>query len=853
MEKKLILIIGLSCCAVQNFANNNMETATNYKSLSNSEKIVVYSKNGILYRSEMYFGNSKEPNLVNEFTPGAIPKDAQKHVYHSINEFHNARATLDSNYKITQKKIAAKLSVNTADADEDTNIKLAYGFNPSVQEFLQGTGSTECYKSDPETKHNPETSHKMIGVDNAGDWGAVFSYEHDIRLLGIAEGALLFHNNMTLDATYKGTVSDGRYDFVGATAVAVNTGIPGTDNLTENGKNMLNQNRVAFLQSCGSAGVDAFIGGVVVIAEATLTTTSHELDVKLKKELKDDLDLNKLKMVINGQGNFKYTFSKIRLNFKSKGNVEFAQAQDGQTDFTSYIGKKMEENSGYLAQCEGSVPPNITACATYVDNMSSAISSALTYASGSLSRNQSASRPKGFAANTLYPFPNGIKMRGFTNPPIGNSSENRYVTYKDANDGSGGTPDPFKGITGDVLKNDVAIAHQLITLAARARLLAGIPEYRTKLETNFLNNLGNLFENDAKAIIKAGRTCYINTEELYSQWPDPTCNNAVKLANGELTVVMTNLPNNVFELYGGKDGNPAKDSVAELLFKNAIALQYEADYTEVATGITDSTDAPMVRAANQISFGVAYYNSKASEKEFFGGKDGSGNSGYIMVGMLPPELGYSNNTYRNGNLSANGVKWWQYYKGNKAVAKIEAYNASKLYFVLNNPQLLSTEALDTSNSTNVIFNKVIDDNVLSGDSSTTQNGGGVSIAPYSNYQVPSLANLINRAKLPAVMYHISGTATALANNKKAAGVSCINGVYLPGINHSKDPSHLRDKATYGSSIQTKYLCYRDTEQNAADKWTWFKLGNGGDAGRVKDLTQTTTLDFTPINGRFFGF
>lgn len=859
MKKKAILITALSSFMLYSFANDTTELNPD------GEKIVTYSKNGVLYRSETYFGNSNTPTLVSDFVHDKIPADAHKSVFHSLQAFIDARKQLDAKYKKISSDSSGKITTLN-----NNDLTLAYGYYPSVGDFLMGSGNDECYYSNPAIIPGKTLSQSSMRlVSNSADWQALLTHENDMRIFGATDAALLLGNEKsTFTFDYKGSLDNANFSAAAGVATIANTGIPAKENVTTNGTSNIINNKRIFLEKCGSSGVSSFIGGAIIKANITLLNTDHKLDVLLKHELTGSADIvDKIKEVFEGKGKFNYNFTKIKFTFNTEGNVIFDQQHDGASDLQSYITKKIGDSRSYQEKCEQAGRPDVSSCIIFLTNVGNAISSGISYASGSLSNpNNSA-----LNATALTPFPFGINLPGLRDIKVGNAA-NPYVTSQPARylDIKGNPLSISDPLTDDsFLVNNARLVRQLKALSERAYLLSKSP-YVTKLGANTLMTIAQKFSDDLNSIFVKSQLCFIAEKDSYTGLPSHECSATVSLADGTENKGIYDLPDNVYELYGGSLGIPKEDSWAELLFKNAIALQYEGKYSEIAYGnYTDSNKKNYtIRAANQIEFASLFFNRKLAGDEFFNKKDEK-SRGYILIPTSNPELGYSDNNDKNPNqisklvngTKLKGLRFWQSYHTNEAITDIQQYKNkdNKLYFVINEPKLLHlADVKEPYEYQNVIFNKINGDNSLSGDSSSVHNNSGVNIDLFGNYSPPTYSGLINNKQLVPVIYKIKGYPRNVAsNNNSKYGVECLAGVSLPNLDYPKQNKAptLASNAVYGHSNKQTYFC-GGTDPNSTDtapRFLYFKLrSNEGSATKVSEAQSDIEVNFQPIPN-FFGF
>jgi hypothetical protein len=263
----------------------------------------------------------------------------------------------------------------------------------------------------------------------------------------------------------------------------------------------------------------------------------------------------------------------------------------------------------------------------------------------------------------------------------------------------------------------------------------------------------------------------------------------------------------------------------------------------------------MIRAANQLSFGLAYYNEKEYSDEFFGGVHNRPGtvSGYIFPSTGLANLGKSENTYTNSdpsapNVTKKGVRWWQNYKEEAKIDNLTEYKASPLYFVYNLSNLLPIEGDVVNRDQGGLFNKIIGGDTVTGDSSAKQKNYEVKVVIDGVTSFPSLDRLV-MGNLFSTTYTLSGYATTL--NDKAAN-QCFAGVYLPRLNYpgKNKSAQLYAGETYGSVNAEKYLCNKNPNRDPNKNWTYFKLGSDSAYG-VKGIEEKSAFSLIPIKN-FFG-
>lgn len=941
--KKIFLtgvISGSIICGTPVFADSQNVGANS----SAGVRIITYSKSGVLYRSEMYVGQDNTPSLVTNYTNAHLPKSGvKKQEFYSLDEFNKARASLDSNYKaLIAAKTQSSGNMKVANAADDISI----GYIPTSGAIYYG--SSDCYKSNPSVTSVTGVQSSMVNVTDISKGGILLNQKFNFGTI-MEEG--LLDSSFTFDAQYDGKVATGKYYYAAALSALIDSGIGSSDNLTANGEKLLSSNPSAFMRNCGVAGLKNFYGGILTTASIRIVSKSHKLDAELKHDIMADLLLVNLSNSLKAKGNYSKDFEKISVTFNTLGNAPFKTPVNNAADYAEYMANALVQNAALKNQCQtgdqakNETKPDLNACALYISNMQNAVTQGLIYAQSGIT-NPPAGMSKAQLAKMLSGqiFPHGIKIKteNTLTPKISGTVNNPYLSYLEARDKNGnGISDPFSENVSGILKNAVRVSNQLNTLAARARLLSSIPGLTTAAERQQLNNIASYYEKDSQSIIAATKVCYDDTMKYYSKFPPQTCtdrrggkdeqgrdviddngnpipdeNRPIKdkngnpvldtsgnptyypregkpinfrLANDEIGYLMTTIPNNVFNLYA-KDGIVLPGTVAELLFQNARALQYEATYTEKASGLgIDSNSCPrdgkkkectVYRAGNEIEFGLVFYNEKNYTPEFFGGNANvpSERSGYFLPTVSEPALGIkSDNQYLNPEFNhvKPGARWWQNYSSKDPIRNVQYYSSNPLYFVINHHNLLpysiSDETAQKVNQatagTKVLFNKVIGADILTGDSSAKHKDNNENAKSaftlLGAYVAPSLKELAQDKPLPDAEYALSGYATN--NNEKGNKVvDCFAGVYLPKLNFSGKNAYpdLKSNSTYGSADPTQYLCnagtYTISNSNGnleADyKVATFKLGAEQEKDHLKlqALDQTVKLQLNPISNNFFG-
>lgn len=757
--------------------------------------------------------------------------------------------------------------------------KVAIGYIPSIQDLKRTIGPEECYISNPTVDRgsNIAMQSKLVVTSADANGSSMMSNETSVSA-GFAGFKSKIGN--TYSNNYAGSIATGEYNLAAAVTTTVNTNIPAKNNLTARGIDLLSSNPVKFLENCGTSGVEAYIAGILTTINITVATTSHSASNSFSNTVSAGWGPDQVSNAFKSAKSSEQDFTKVTIKIKSLGNIKFNQPQNGAKDYDTYISNAMAANEADLRSCQLDRKPDLTACANYITNMSAAVTAAISYAKSAISEPPADSDKRSFGADTLYVFPNGLNLtHNFANTPVTykdpkvNGSSNTKFTYIAANYDDKTIVDPYAAGTNasTYLKNAIRLIYQLNALSARAQLLASLPEMTTYKEAAVLTNLAGYYANDAAKIYQVSRKCYdaILTKDSSDINECNGSDTKIDVAQGAVSFKLNELPDNVFQLYSKT--TPMRGGKQELLFRNTIALQYDVDYLEIATGIYSTQT--MIRSANQIGFGLAYYNSLGYSSEFFGGdsKRPTNVEGYLLPNTVVPQLGHDENIYLNYSLPDKvftGVQWWQPGKDETAISSLSNYKARSLYFIYNG-NLLSDplnpdKADDPNDPENVgepplmsgkkgLFNKVIGngDDQITGDSSAKQNQRLLMLHTNGTYKVPSISDL-RKGVLPRISYSFHGVVTTKNSVNKQAE-QCFAGVHIPDnmkYPGKGKPAQLPANSTYGSTNTLNSLCNSNPDYALANPYYYYKLVDNKAYG-VKNMEQNGALLLIPVKN-FFG-
>lgn len=852
----IYLLAGISCLLA---ANSTVAAASLTLNNDIDGKVVAYSKNGKLYKYEMYIAHSKTPVLVSRMSSDTIPSDVQITTYPTLRAFDQEQSK------------HTKIQSYAGDG-----VKIAFGYIPSIQKFYDGVGPDSCYISDPTVDRGNNIAMQSQLIATSADSADSSMMSNDTSVQAAFEEFKSKADN-TFSKNYAGAVDTGEYNLAAAVTTIVNTNIPAKNNLTPNGIDKL-ENPLQFLNSCGSSGISAFIAGILTTVNIKVITTSHTASNNFSNSVSAGWGPVDVSNAFQSGKNNAEDFKQVNITVNKLGNIKFNEPHNGVNDYDSYIQKAMDAALPDLVKCQTtqnektSQRPDLTACANYITNISTAINEGIRYAKAAISEPPSGSDKKSFGADTLYKFPNGLNFShnsGKTMPsykdPTGDGAK---ITYYPANNNGKNIEDPFK--TSNVatyLQNAIRLVYQLNALSARALLLASQPSVTTPDEVIFLQDLASLYSLDALDILRVSNGCFDGIFKANSS-NIPECKKTISIANDAEKFKLSELPSYVLKLYS-KDF-PDTKSLQELLFQNALALQYDVGYTEIATAVAkkaakcSKNSCGIVRIGNQIGFGLAFYNASRYSTEFFGGAKNVGPqvAGYIFPTTITPKLGLGQSvTYTNdgpGGGTNRGVQWWQQHKDELPQNQEQEYEAAPLYFVFNHPQLLPTgfeqskmvvnSALPFPIGPEGVFNKIIARNgYYTGDSSAAQNGRVQTLVKDGSYSPPSIKELIAGGELPTPIYNFSGVATTLDPN----ATQCFNGVYVPHMRYpGKDKrGQLVNNSTYGSLNAKRYFC--NANPSSKDTWSNFIFENSSDMITVSNMKVNKTFILNPIKN-FFG-
>lgn len=803
-----------------------------------SQKITAYAKDGKLYKYEMYLGNSKKVVYAVEYARGSLPNGILKYNYKSLAEFLKDRPKLDKRFKevvtssVVSQSLQASLSSNG----------IAVGYIPSIDAVFSGSGNNSCYITNPAVSTSSvQASSDFSVTDSTSSNQSMMSNSTSVAA-GI--GAFSASNTTSFSNSYQSTAANGSYVLGSAVSAIVNTGVPSTNNLTANGLNLYNTSPVQFLQTCGSSAIASYVGGILTTLNLQVSATSESASQAFSNSASVGWNSNSISNAFSNSSSSSGAFNGVSMTYTTYGDVDFINSENNAQDYSTYVANALAANQSYYEQCAASTP-NLAACSTFNSNMSAAIMQATTYAQGALAN--------GNGAQMLYAFPDGIFLpegSGYNNPQVSGGGS---ISYVNANESSlVSITDPFVAQSPNLIKA-LQLSYQINTLAARASLLASLPGLYTPEENNSLMNLANFYYQDSKNIISAASSCYNSIMSSYASNPTECSNATINYVNDTLSTTLDSLPSNVYQLYYGTSA-PAVGSIQSLLFNNSIALQYDVSYYEYGTGMWNGGD-EMIRAANTLNFGLAYFNQWTGSREFYGNTGTTVNQGYILPSIDNPVLGspFTGNTYYNTHYSAGsetGTQWWQPYGGSVSNGYI-MYPTSPVYFMLYNndtvrdpfnPFPLGESVAFSINYSGIGINKIIGPNTLSGDSSASNNDSSIALENQGTYYFPTLSQLSSGASMPSFTYDYSGELMTAGSSGNPS--QCFAGVYLPDVNTGNSTianGYGWPQAAYN------YLCGNGTTT------AWLSLGpNSSNAYTVDNIEQYASMSFSPISN-FFGF
>lgn len=830
--------------------------STSTQANTNNTKVSAYISNGMLYKYDLYLGNNSKPSYsvkyVSDSTPHSklIRKD-----YASLKEFLLDKANLDARFKIpkdTKSNFSSKSSLNISPKAGTSN-GLAVGYIPSVGTVLYGSGDNQCYITNPAVDTATSSYTTSFNVTNS-TFNHSSMHAPSFSVSGMIDG-LELSDTPSYTTSNQGSAASGLFTLGSAIAAVINTGVPSVNNISSNGVNTFNTTPGTFFQNCGSAALTSYVGGILTTLDLQVTTNSNSVTQSFSNTITGSVATESavsVSLAFTDSESNSSSFTNVTMNYTSYGDVLFTPsdaASANAPDYSTYIANALLANQQSYVECN-SESPVLSSCSAFNTAMTNAINQGAIYANNSIS--------SGNGASTLYAFPYGINLPGsnFTNPQV---SGGGYVSYINANSSSISSEpfDPFsQSISG--LENAVQLVYSLNSLGKRAALLGSLPGLYTYNEQAVLNNLASYYFSDAKNIQGAINSCYQATIANYQTNPS-ACNNIIYLANGSIQYFLSDLPNNPYLTYSIDKTNP----ISELLLMNSVALQYQVQYGDVGTGMWDGD---MIRAGNQIEFGLVYFNSQLSAGEY-SGQTALISSGYILpnvsapVLMSPNNQGYSNSATTTVEYS---TQWGQPYDSSPVSGPVN-YPDSPLYFVLYNINGDGLNLLPIGETiNNVLFfpsvgiNKVIANNVLTTDSqSTLSDAGSPNGLLYSGvtFNFPTLNQLADNSPLPSYVFysngHVVGSASGINSNPSSgAAAICLSGVFLPDLN-TKTSSISNG---YGwPRNKYSYLCGAGDTNNE----TWFTLNSSNTSGlssnyQVTDLSVSSSYSLSPISN-FFGF
>lgn len=858
-QTKFLLSNIIAAFAIASCGGGGSSASSTTPANSNRTKVSAYVSNGMLYKYDLYLGNGDKPSYSVKYVSDSTPHTKLKRKdYPSLTAFLADKANLDARFKSLKNTSSnlASISNTNVSPKAGTSNGLAVGYIPSVGAILYGSGNNECYYTNPTIDTTTATYATSFNVTNS-TFNHSSMHSPSFSVSGMIDG-LEISDTPSYTSSNQGSAASGLFTLGSAVAAVVNTGVPLNNNMSINGVNTFNASPGTFFQNCGSAALTGYVGGILTTLDLQVITNSNSVTQSFSNTVTGSVASESAVSVslafTNSEANSS-SFTNVTMNYTSYGDVLFNPsdaASANAPDYTTYIANALLANQQSYVQCN-SESPVLSSCSSFNTAMTNAINQGAIYANNSVS--------SGNGASTLYAFPYGINLQGsnFTSPQV---SVGVYVSYVDANSKfiSSSPIDPFsQNLSG--LENAVQLTYALNSLAKRAALLGSLPGLYTNNEQAVLNNLANYYSNDAKNIQTAITNCYQATIASYESNPS-VCSNTISLANGGVGYSFSNLPNNPYQAYPQNSSNPLVD----LLLINSVALQYQIQYNEVGTGVWNSD---MIRAGNQIAFGLAYFNQQLSAGEY-SGQTSLISSGYILPNISAPILMSPNGAgYYNQNSNTTfetSTQWGQPY-GSSPVSESVTYPDSPLYFVLydvnSNPLNLLPIGQSVDNMLEIYsvgINKVIGNNILTTDSqSMLSNGSGYnSWFSYAGaaFNFPTLNQLANGAILPSYILgnagQVTGSANGLNSNSSAnAAATCLNGVFLPDLN--SQTATISNGYGWPRNVYN-YICYPYYTDGAN---TWFTLNATTTSGKtsnyeVSNIEEDSFYNFSPIPN-FFGF
>lgn len=843
-QRSIIYCTVMSTLALAGCGGGGSSTPSN--TTSNTSSIKAYTSNGILYKYEMYLNKTAKPVYTVNYTRGSLPQNAAIKNYNSLKEFIADKANLDSRFKNTPmvKNKHAGILAN----DISLASGMAVGYLPSVGQIFYES-SVACYNTSAALVNTAQVSASTDFYMTDSTSSHVSTYSTS---LGISSAfhALSASATDTYTRSYQENTSSGSFSLAAAVAGIVNTGIPQSNNVSPSAIAAYGTGpNPSFYQNCGSSAITAYEGGILTTLDLDVSATSNTVSQSFSNTLQAGTSSeNVSKQFTLFSKTNSQDFSNINMSYTSYGDIQFMNPENNATDYTSYIANAIELYASDFQQCTATTP-NLAACSTFNSEMSATIMQAVGYAQSAIAN--------GIGASTLYAFPDGINMPvgdSFSNPQV---SASGYIAYVPANSNS------FTQNTNDIsaanslqLQNAVQLVYALNTLGQRANLLATMTNEVTPSEAAALTQLANYYFADSKTITSAANNCYQAILDSGQSNPTQCTNMPLSLASGGVTSSLAGLPNNPYELYYSGNYNV---SVVPLLYKNSIALQYNVLYNEMTTGIAANGD--LIRAGNQIPFGIAFYNAATATPEFYGNNQaGASNSGYILASQNIPQLkapGQGNNYYNptSNNGYSLGTEWVQLYDNSASVIlQALSYPESSLYFTLfdanNRIDFFNPGQYQASLGAfyNVGLNKIIAPNSLTVDSqsvnNSNQNAIGLSLFNQVAYTIPNIFGLASGQLLPSFGYQGEGYVIGTYNNSDTGAASCLSGTFLPSLSGSTiTKSYGYPNLPYG------YFCANNGSS------AYFALNSsstGGTSYSISSPYEVIMLSFTPINN-FFGF
>lgn len=846
---------GIYCAIMSTFAllgcnggsSSNSDTTNN----TTTHSIVkAYTANGRLYKYEMYLNSSSKPVYTVNYTRNNLPQNIVIKNYESLKNFIADKGNLDSRFKINPKvkNNSSRNSIFYAPG-------MAVGYLPSVgQIFYESSGGVQCYNNQTAQVNTAQVSASTDFYMTDSTSSHVSTYSTSLGI-SAAFHALSGSATDTYTRSYQENTSSGSFSLAAAVAGVVNTGIPTSNNVSPSAVTAYGTGpSPSFYQNCGSSAITAYEAGILTTLDLDVSATSNTVSQSFSSTLQAGTSSeNVSKQFTLFSKTNSQDFSNIDMSYTSYGDVQFVNTENNATDYTSYIANAIELYASDLQQCTGKTP-NLAACSTFNSEMSDTIMQAVGYAQSAIAN--------GNGVSTLYPFPDGINMPAgdsFTNPQV---SASGYIAYVPANSPSfEEDASDISAANSEQLQNAVQLVYALNTLGQRAMLLASMTNEVTPSEAAALTQLANYYFSDSKTITNVANSCYNTIIASGQSNPSECGSQPLSLAGGELTTFLGSLPNNPYILYsqGSIEGN--SELILTLLYKNSIALQYNVLYNEMTTGI--ATNGDIIRAGNQIPFGIAFYNPIITSPEFYGNNQGySSSSGYILPSQNIPQLkapGEGNNYYNpsiNGGYSL-GTEWVQLYdKSGGVITQAVSYPESSLYFTLFYPNdgyfdffIPGQNQTSLGYFSSVGLNKIIAPNTLTYDSQSmainfSTYASGLNLYNQVSYTIPTLSGLANGQLLPSFSYQGAGYVIGAANNTETAASYCLAGTFLPNLSGNNI-----DKPYGYPYTPFNYFCASDNGGSA-----YFTLGNSNNTTtyNISSPYEVIMLSFTPINN-FFGF